>query len=83
MTCENYNPATGSGTVQIDRKPVTVTPQSGQTKAYGEPDAVPVSYTHLDACLAAAKILPTVRGETLALEDFARIAWKVEEIKKK
>lgn len=40
VTCENYNPATGSGTVQIDRKPVTVTPQSGQTKAYGEPDAV-------------------------------------------
>ncbi len=40
VTCENYNPATGSETVQIDRKPVTVMPQSGQTKVYGEPDAV-------------------------------------------
>lgn len=42
-----------------------------------------LSREEADACLAAAKILPTVRGETLALEDFARIAWKVEEIKKK
>lgn len=42
-----------------------------------------LSREEADACLAAARISPAARGETLSLEDFARIAWEIDRIKKK
>ena len=36
----NYGDASGSGSITINKRPVTVTPDSGQFKIYGNPDPV-------------------------------------------